>query len=603
MEETKQNIIEEELERRLSGFEFEGGAVLIQIPQVPSRLLEKEVARNRGYFAYPPQGLMYISAVLRSLGIRTAIIDLNFEVLKGAQEDNPDIERCWQSAIDKSLVLFESPLVCISFMFEATYPYFKKVCEYIRKQRADVCIVCGGVNATADTDNILKEKQVDFVFSHEGEVSLKKFYAFLRKESPELPINLSFLLESGSIYSTAKLIATDMNIDILREYSLVPINEYHKVGSLGNYSRMAGVDIPFAAIISRRGCRGSCSFCSVRGFYGKGVRVRDAEGVIQEMELLHKKYGIKHFDWLDDDLLFNQKEALKMFNLISERLPDITWSSNNGLVVISVTKEILHGMEKSGCIGFKVGLESGSEEILQKSHKILNLEEFFSFARLTKDFPTMFVAANIILGLPDENFGQALQSFKVALKAELDWYNLYFYQPIKNSELYVNFKKAKNIYSRPEQEPNAPGFNPVRGGFFKNYSVSSKVLSGYEIINLDLNALPDKEQLKEIWFTFNHILNFLRMPALFTSSEIRLKNGISWLEALSGAYPDNAAINCVLYYLKTRFSVYKTAIMQKERDLALTKLKNSEYWQFRDKQFKFSAFLDGVIPDVDVRYL
>ena len=87
------DILKSELDRILSGFEFEKGAVLIQIPQVPPSLIEQTPARNRRYFAYPPQGLLYLSAIFRELGIDTRIVDLNFVILKEAQKKNPGIKR------------------------------------------------------------------------------------------------------------------------------------------------------------------------------------------------------------------------------------------------------------------------------------------------------------------------------------------------------------------------------------------------------------------------------------------------------------------------------------------------------------------------------
>ena len=60
------------------------------------------------------------------------------------------------------------------------------------------------------------------------------------------------------------------------------------------------------------------------------------------------------------------------------------------------------------------------------------------------------------------------------------------------------------------------------------------------------------EQRKEIWFTFNYIANFIRMPALAIEDENRLRNAVRWLQALAQAYADNPAIDCVLYYLLNR---------------------------------------------------
>ena len=69
------------LAARIAGFELESGAILIQVPQVPLELIEPEVAKSRGYFAYPPHALFYLSATFRGLGLETRLLDLNFVFL------------------------------------------------------------------------------------------------------------------------------------------------------------------------------------------------------------------------------------------------------------------------------------------------------------------------------------------------------------------------------------------------------------------------------------------------------------------------------------------------------------------------------------------
>ena len=395
------------LDRTLGGREFDRGCVLIQIPQVPLALLDRQVAKNRGYFAYPPQGLLYLSAALGKVGVKSEIIDLNYTVLREVQKEGGDVEHAWQSAVDRSLSKFDRPWVCVSFMFDPTYPALKAVCEFVKARRPDACVAVGGVAATSDPGRILDEELCDVVFSHEGEHTIEQFYAYVRGETTELPPNLSFLAADGEVLSTASDKVGTIELDIKDEYEKIPIRDYHRAGSLSNYSRMNGLEVPFATVQSRRGCRAKCSFCSVRGFNGKGVRVRGAEGVVAEMEVLYRK-GIRHFDWLDDDLLYDADAAVELFDKMADKLPAITWAANNGLIAAAITPRVLESMEKSGCIGFKVGLESGNSEVLRRVHKPTSLDKFFEFPQMARQRPRMFVAVIIILGFPGERFGQML---------------------------------------------------------------------------------------------------------------------------------------------------------------------------------------------------
>ena len=134
------------------------------------------------------------------------------------------------------------------------------------------------------------------------------------------------------MFQTPSQAGSPVNLDIRDQYAKIPVKDYHSVGCLSNFSRMNGLDIPYATIISRRGCRARCSFCGVRNFNGKGVRVRDSGEVITEMKYLYDTYGIRHYDWLDDDLLYDRDAAIAIFNGIERELPEATWAANNGVI-------------------------------------------------------------------------------------------------------------------------------------------------------------------------------------------------------------------------------------------------------------------------------
>ena len=285
------STITSDLRSRLSKFNLEDNPVLIQIPQFPLDLFDSNVAKKHGYFAYPPQGLLYISASMRKHGINSKILDLNFEVLEEAQKSNPKIDQAWQDTLMVVLEKADAPFVGVSFMFEWSFPNFQLVCKFIRARKPDACIAAGGVAATSDPDRLIREGLVDIVFSHEGESAISSFYSFVRRETSELPINISFLDNQGVITHTPRVTGGNVDLDITREFKKIPIQDYYKVGALSNFQRMNGIDIPYAAILAKRGCRNCCSFCSVRNFNGQNVRVRDVENVVREMEFLHTKFG------------------------------------------------------------------------------------------------------------------------------------------------------------------------------------------------------------------------------------------------------------------------------------------------------------------------
>ena len=591
------------LDRVLGRFEFEDGVVLVQIPQVPTELVEGRVARNRGYFAYPPQGLLYLGAALRDLGVESVITDLNFEILRAAQDDRADLTLAWQAALDRAIARFEQPVVCVSFMFDTTYAQLTEVCRHLKSTRPELCLMVGSVGATADPERVLGKCGADFVISNEGEAPLQQLYAYIRGESNRTPINLSFLGDDGALEQTPIATGGEVDLDIRDQYSKLGVDRYVTIGSLNNFSRMRGLDVPFATVLSRRGCRAHCTFCAVRNFNGRSVRVRESQSVVDEMEYLWNQYGIRHFEWLDDDLLYDRDEAVRLFREIARRLPEATWCANNGLIAAAVTPELFEAMVESNCQGFTVGLKTGNEEMLRKVRKPASLERFARFARMSKDYPRIYYIVNLILGLPEERFGQMLDTLAVSIEAELDWNNFFNYQPLKNTDAFLAYGGLEDGAGAEElrRRGTTINYNPVRAGEFTEIRQDDDVITGYDVLDLDSELIPDREQMKEIWFTFNSLANFVRLPALFTNSPERLGNAIRWLQALQTAYPDNPSITCLLYYLSWRLDEATKAEIEEIRSLAKEKFDRLEYWRHRDREFRFSAMLDQALPPIDAK--
>jgi radical SAM superfamily enzyme YgiQ (UPF0313 family) len=582
---------------------LDGKAVLIQIPQVPPQLVDTVIARNRGYFAYPPHGLLYLSGELERLGISSVIIDLNLEILKAAREGVDHLDDIWQESLGQIFSKQQNSFVCLSFMFDSTFPQLDSVCSWIKETYPAVPIIIGGVAATADPGRLLRGKLADMVFANEGELGLAGLVSFLREESQEEPPNLFMLddVDESSVINTRSAFGTGVNFDIRDQFNKIDLAEYCEFGSLNNFSRIKGINVPYATVLTRRGCRARCTFCSVRNFNGPGVRVRDVDHVIDEMVDLWENHGIRHFEWLDDDPLYDRDFALLLFNKIAERLPSATWSANNGMIASSVTPEILAALEKSHCLGFTVGLESGNHEMLRKIKKPATIKRFLEFAHMSQDFPSIFYIVNFILGLPTETFGQMLDTFDIARKSKLDWNNFFNFQPLKNTEAYLAYAGLEDDYIDDQlvKRGTTVDFNPNRAGVF-NANDDDGLTRGYAIFDMPPDVIPTRNQIREIWFTFNYVSNFLRMPALETENQSRIENAVKWLLALGQAYEDNPAINCVLYFLESRLGKSHN-ILNHQRDAALVKFKKNAYWGERDREFNFSAFLENEIPLIDLR--
>ena len=115
-----------------------------------------------------------------------------------------------------------------------------------------------------------------------------------------------------------------------------------------------------------RGCPFGCSFCQVEQINGRIVRARDPEDVVNELQFLKEKYGIRAVIFEDDNLLMAPNQyARKLFALMIERNLNLKWMGG-AFALFLMTDDLLDLMKKSGCVGVNVAIESGSERVLKE---------------------------------------------------------------------------------------------------------------------------------------------------------------------------------------------------------------------------------------------
>ena len=121
----------------------------------------------------------------------------------------------------------------------------------------------------------------------------------VRGEGEQTFLNLIKCLEKGEDISHVKGLAyrssdevlttpapplVDVNKLPLPACHLLPMRKYHFT-VLGK----------FTTILASRGCLYKCTFCSEWRFWGACWRPRKPKDIVEEMELLHKKYGRRIF--------------------------------------------------------------------------------------------------------------------------------------------------------------------------------------------------------------------------------------------------------------------------------------------------------------------
>jgi|TARA_B100001971_G_C18253280_1_gene579988 radical SAM superfamily enzyme YgiQ (UPF0313 family) len=225
----------------------------------------------------------------------------------------------------------------------STTPSFSRAMEIvkeIKEFRCDLIIVMGGTHVTFSPEEALKGG-VDIIVTGEGE------YSFLEilegKEIDKI---------KGLVYMNKNKIIKTLNRELIHDLDSVPFPAWNYF-PINKYGIMS--------LITSRGCPYSCAYCSAAKFWKNQVRYRSPENVIDELNLI-SDLGFKLIRFMDSTFTLEKKHCLKICELIKEERLDLKWSCETRADAID--KDILKSFAKSGCNLICIGIDTGSQQIL-----------------------------------------------------------------------------------------------------------------------------------------------------------------------------------------------------------------------------------------------
>ena len=129
--------------------------LFVQIPQTPTDSFDPEIARNRGYYAYPPTGLQCLSQAISERDLETKIVDLNLQRLKHAAEDSSFDPANWLELLRASLEKFDPGIIGISCMYDSGIASLLKTLKFLRANSRAI-VITGGVICSYESSSLLR---------------------------------------------------------------------------------------------------------------------------------------------------------------------------------------------------------------------------------------------------------------------------------------------------------------------------------------------------------------------------------------------------------------------------------------------------------------
>lgn len=350
----------------------------------------------------PPLGLGYIASVLLENGYEVKILDPSEKRLSV------------YDAVD-TIVASNPDVVGLSIL-TPRYAISKKLIASLREKLPEIKIVVGGAHISALPEASIKDLKVDYAVVGEGEYTLLELLDYLKgkKKIGDIP-GLVYYFNNEVIKVNAKR-PNIINLDSIPfpAWELIDPRKYPPMPHQFFFKKY-----PIAPIITTRGCPYVCTFCAAESIWGRKYRMRTTKNIVDEIELLVTKYGVKEIHIEDDNFTLIKKHAMDVCNEIIKRKLNIVWKCPNGVRVDSLDKELLEKMKESGCYQLAFGIESGNQRILDNVNKKLDLKRVPQVIKNAKAVG-LEVHGFFILGLPGETYKTAMDTIKYSKFLELD---------------------------------------------------------------------------------------------------------------------------------------------------------------------------------------
>ncbi|MHC1713426.1 MAG: radical SAM protein [Solidesulfovibrio sp.] len=288
----------------------------------------------------------------------------------------------------ESLIKRNDYLVVCTGGLLGSFTFFQTLFERVKNVAPNLpCVLGGNITMDFPTGLLFAHTNVDYLVFGEGEITGTLLLSHIQQKG----IAPTDLL--GVAYrSPAELEGFVRNkrrppLD-LTAHNWQPTWDFLEVD---RYAQRPHCTLRLFPILTGRGCKGRCSFCSpTNGQY----RGRPLNYVFQEIESILGKYDFDYLYFLTEVFFQEETEVLEFCRRYKELGVQKPWAC---LQRIDSSPHVLTAMKDAGCFTINVGVESGCNRILKEMKKDITVDQIRTFIDLMKAC-NMGIEASFMVG-------------------------------------------------------------------------------------------------------------------------------------------------------------------------------------------------------------
>jgi anaerobic magnesium-protoporphyrin IX monomethyl ester cyclase len=387
------------------------------IPPYPKKL--RESAYDPGDTIAPPLALAYLGAAIREAGIDVRIFDTILELYPTYR---------WQD-LKSAMRSLEFDVVGISCLATVAYPNSLRLAHLCKWINPNAKVVLGGMFPTfMDKLPFQDSKDIDVVVRKEGEKTMVNLlHAFDKKKRLEDVKGITYRLDDNVRSNPDEAFFDNLDDIPAPAWDMYPRTLLKKISR----------GLP---IMTSRGCPRSCAYCADKNFWQNEkycVRYHSSSRIVSDITAI-VDLGFDCFHVNDDTFTSNHKIVLDVCRRIEKEHIDVSWHADTRADAINT--DVLQKMKKSGCTEVLIGIESGSQEILDRSKTKKNVNSIRNAVEILNklDFS---VIGTFMVGLPGETFETFAKTIRLLSALKLNVAGFYPFIPLPGCDIWENPEK------------------------------------------------------------------------------------------------------------------------------------------------------------------
>jgi len=378
----------------------------------------------------PPLWIILLAAYLRDKGIAVSVVDAEAEnldaqeTIKKVREINPRLASV--------VVSGTNPSASTTNMTGAG-EFLKEFSKSVPEIPTAIC----GLHPSALPEQTTREEAVDFVMEGEGFTTheeLIKAFKEGKSKKDELNIKGLWYKRGDDIVSNPRPEnIQDLGTLPMPAWDLLPMEKYRA----HNWHCFDHIDqrTPYAVVYTSLGCPYNCSFCCIHAIFGGvGIRFRPIDDIVEEIDYLVKKYGVKNIKILDEIFVLKPQRVDEFCEKVSALGHDLNfWVYGR---IDTVKKDMVEKMKRAGINWLAYGIEAGSKKVRDGVSKgRFDQDKIKEVVKFTHE-AGISIVANFIFGLPDDDFETMQETLDLAKELNCAYTNLYCTMAYPGSQLY-----------------------------------------------------------------------------------------------------------------------------------------------------------------------